>query len=175
MVYIRSKKVKGIHYAYLVKSEWDQNRGSAVQHTIKYLGRADSVAISDIPQEYRNDTKILSFLSSHSSKNLAKKESLLEKLRAELFEALCSADRETAMKIATKYKTLFSLAEFYEDLLSPVMYRVGDLWSQGRISIATEHVCSNIAGSLIQSINEGNGPKAGKAKITVLICSPDGE
>ena len=173
MVYIRSKKVKGIEYAYLVKSEWDQRKGSSVQHTIKYLGRADAVALNDIPEQFRSDSRILSFLSSHSSENQAKKEALLEKLRAELFEALCNAEREKALRIAIKYQSLFSLVEFYEDLLTPVMYRVGDLWAQGRLSIATEHVCSNIAVGLVEVINEANATKASRS--TIVICSPEGE
>jgi methanogenic corrinoid protein MtbC1 len=79
-----------------------------------------------------------------------------------------------AAKIVTKYSALFSLMEFYTDLFTPVMYRVGDLWEQGRLSVATEHVCSNAANNLIHSINEvgrrGNGGKS-----TILICSPEGE
>jgi MerR family transcriptional regulator, light-induced transcriptional regulator len=176
MVYIRSKVVKGIPYAYLVKSEWDDKRRSSIQHTIKYLGRADSVVISDIPEEYRNDPKILSFLSSHSSKNQAKKQALLEELRAELFEALCNADREKAVKIAAKYQSLFNLVDFYDDLMTPVLYRVGDLWAQNNLSVATEHVCSNTAISLVEAINESN---SGKGKMssytTIVICSPEGE
>lgn len=176
MVYIRSKVVKGIPYAYLVKSEWDDKRRSSIQHTIKYLGRADSVVISDIPEEYRNDPKILSFLSSHSSKNQAKKQALLEELRAELFEALCNADREKAVKIAAKYQSLFNLVDFYDDLMTPVLYRVGDLWAQNSLSVATEHVCSNTAIGLVEAINESN---SGKGKMssytTIVICSPEGE
>lgn len=176
MVYIRSKVVKGIPYAYLVKSEWDDKRRSSIQHTIKYLGRADSVVISDIPEEYRNDPKILSFLSSHSSKNQAKKQTLLEELRAELFEALCNADREKAVKIAAKYQSLFNLVDFYDDLMTPVLYRVGDLWAQNSLSVATEHVCSNTAIGLVEAINESN---SGKGKMssytTIVICSPEGE
>jgi methanogenic corrinoid protein MtbC1 len=175
LVYIRSKTVKGISYAYLVKSEWDKRRASSIQHTIKYLGRSDIVAINDIPEEYRNDPKILSFLSSHASKNKAKKESLIKKLRAELFEALCNGDIGKAKKIALNYKMLFTLVEFYEDLLTPVMYRVGDLWAQGRLTVVTEHVCSNIAGTLIQAINAQNNSKDCKEATVVLICSPEGE
>jgi methanogenic corrinoid protein MtbC1 len=160
----------------LVKSEWDDKRRSSIQHTIKYLGRADSVVISDIPEEYRNDPKILSFLSSHSSKNQAKKQALLEELRAELFEALCNADREKAVKIAAKYQSLFNLVDFYDDLMTPVLYRAGDLWAQNSLSVATEHVCSNTAIGLIEAINESN---SGKGKMssytTIVICSPEGE
>jgi MerR family transcriptional regulator, light-induced transcriptional regulator len=173
LVYIRSKAVKGISYAYLVKSEWDKRRGLSVQHTIKYLGRPENIAINDIPEEYRNDPKILSFLSFYASKKQLRKEPLLKKLRADLFEALCNADREKAKEIALDYLKLFSLEEFYEDILTPVMYRIGDLWAQGSLSVITEHVCSNIAGSLIHAINAQSKPRGHKA--TVLICSPEGE
>jgi MerR family transcriptional regulator, light-induced transcriptional regulator len=37
MVYIRSKKVKGIDYAYLVKSVWNKRKNTSNQQTIKYL------------------------------------------------------------------------------------------------------------------------------------------
>lgn len=173
MAYIRSKRVKGILYAYLVKSEWDKRRGLPIQHTIKYLGRSDSVAINDIPEEYRNHPKILSFLSLHAAKNQASKRSLIKKLHAELFEALCNANGEKAKEITLNYQRLFSPLEFYEDLLTPVMYRVGDLWAQGRLSVVTEHVCSNIAGGLIRAVTAQTKRKARKA--TVIICSPEGE
>jgi methanogenic corrinoid protein MtbC1 len=174
LVYIRSKTVKGIAYAYLVKSEWNRKKASSIQHTIKYLGRSDSVAINDIPEEYRKDPKILSFLSSQRPKSLTRKESLLEKLHADLFEALCNADGEKAIKIATHYQTLFSLPEFYEDLLTPVMYEVGDLWAQDRLSIVTEHVCSNIGCSLIHTLNSRKRVKS-PIETTILICLPEGE
>ena len=49
MVYIRSKKVKGIDYAYLVQSRWDHKNNTSKQQIIKYLGRTTNVTIEDIP------------------------------------------------------------------------------------------------------------------------------
>jgi hypothetical protein len=77
LAYIRTKRVKGLLYAYLVQSEWDKRRGLSIQHNIKYLGRADGVEINDIPEEYRNDPKVLSFLSLLRSKKKARKPSIL--------------------------------------------------------------------------------------------------
>jgi MerR family transcriptional regulator, light-induced transcriptional regulator len=61
-------------------------------------------------------------------------------------------------------------------LMTPVLYRVGDLWAQNNLSVATEHVCSNTAISLVEAINESN---SGKGKMssytTIVICSPEGE
>ena len=173
VVYIRIKTLKGIPYAYLVRSEWDKHRASSIQHTIKYLGRSDSVNINDIPEEYRNDPKVLSFLSSLGSKDKARKQYLLKRLRVDFLEALCDAELEKAREIALDYQRLYSLQEFYEDMLTPVMYRIGDLWSQDRLSVITEHICSNIAGSLIHIVNAKNRPNTGK--VTILICSPEGE
>ena len=51
MVYIRSKKVKGIDYAYLVKSVWDKRKNTSSQQTIKYLGKASDIKFNDIPKE----------------------------------------------------------------------------------------------------------------------------
>ena len=64
MVYIRNKKVKGIDYAYLVQSVWDPRRNTSRQQTVKYLGNASQVTIEDIPEEFRNDSKILTFISA---------------------------------------------------------------------------------------------------------------
>ena len=38
--------------------------------------------------------------------------------------------------------------------LKPVMYRIGDLWQQGQLDVATEHASTNTAISLIKIINE---------------------
>lgn len=38
-MYIRIKKIKGIEYAYLVKSYWSKRKKTPKQKTIKYLGR----------------------------------------------------------------------------------------------------------------------------------------
>ena len=58
MVYIRSKRVKGIEYAYLVKSEWNAEAKISKQQIIKYLGRSSEVELEDIPIQYQQDPKI---------------------------------------------------------------------------------------------------------------------
>jgi MerR family transcriptional regulator, light-induced transcriptional regulator len=70
MAYIRVKKVKGLEYYYLVKSQWDPIRKVSNQHTIKYLGKAANVKINDVPFEYRNNPKILSTLAQIQKNDL---------------------------------------------------------------------------------------------------------
>ena len=130
MVYIRNKKVKGIDYAYLVQSVWDQKRNISRQHTIKYLGKASQVTIDDIPEEYRNDTKILAFVSAFSSYHEERKE-LISKIQQEIFVLLNNCNVKGLVDIYEKYSRLFGLSDFYDKLLKPVIYRIGDLWQKG--------------------------------------------
>lgn len=62
MAFIRIKKIKGYHYYYLVKSQWDPVKRRSTQQTIKYLGNAKNISINDIPEEYRNNPRVLSLL-----------------------------------------------------------------------------------------------------------------
>ena len=43
------------------------------QQTIKYLGKASQVTIDDMPEEYRNDTKILAFVFAFNSYHAERK------------------------------------------------------------------------------------------------------
>jgi methanogenic corrinoid protein MtbC1 len=179
MVYIRNKKVKGIDYAYLVQSVWDQKRNISRQHTIKYLGKASQVTIDDIPEEYRNDTKILAFVSAFSSYHEERKE-LISKIQEEIFVLLNNSNVKGLVDIYEKYSRLFSLSDFYDKLLKPVMYRIGDLWQKGQLDVATEHASTNTAISLVKIINERitartKWSQESSSKYKAVMCTPDGE
>ena len=178
MVYIRNKKVKGIDYAYLVQSVWDPKRNISRQHTIKYLGKASQVTIDDIPEEYRDDTKILAFVSAFSSYHEERKE-LISKIQQEIFVLLNNCNVKGLVDIYEKYSRLFGLSDFYDKLLKPVMYRIGDLWQKGQLDVATEHASTNTAISLIKIINERiiarTRSQEYSSKYKAVICTPDGE
>jgi MerR family transcriptional regulator, light-induced transcriptional regulator len=179
MVYIRNKKVKGIDYAYLVQSVWDPKRNISRQHTIKYLGKASHITIDNIPEEYRNDTKILAFISAFSSYQEERKE-LNSKIQEEMFALLSDCNVKGLVDIYEKYSRLFGLTEFYDKLLKPVMYRIGDLWQKGQLDVATEHASTNTAIGLIKIINERiitarTRPQESSLQYKAVICTPDGE
>ncbi|MDQ4073983.1 MAG: cobalamin-dependent protein [Thermoproteota archaeon] len=77
------------------------------------------------------------------------------------------------MKIVKKFEQQSTVAEFYDKILKHVLYKIGDLWSENKLDVATEHVCSNIANEVIHKINKNN-PKNAK-KSSILICTPEGE
>jgi MerR family transcriptional regulator, light-induced transcriptional regulator len=178
MVYIRNKKVKGIDYAYLVQSVWDPNKNMSRQQTIKYLGKASQITIEDIPEEYRDDTKILAFVSAFSSYQEERK-ILISRIQGEMFALLTDCNVNGLVDLYEKYSRLFGLTEFYDKLLKPVMYRIGDLWQQGQLDVATEHASTNTAISLTKIINERITARTRvhqmSSQYKAVTCTPDGE
>ena len=67
MIHIRNKKVKGRDYLYLVKSRRGAANNTSRQVTIKYLRKSANVSIEDIPEDYRNNPKIVEFMALYLS------------------------------------------------------------------------------------------------------------
>ena len=174
MVYLRKKKVKGVDYLYLVKSVWDKERKTSKQITIKYLGESRSVTRDDIPIEFRDDPKINSFLLENTPKDRKNREEILKKLQVQLFSSMTEGDLKESIRIYESFVNKSSIEEFYEKILNPVMEKIGSMWADGRLSIATEHVSSNTAQSLIKIISE-NHKRSNLDKGKVIITTPVGE
>lgn len=177
MVYIRRKKVKGMDYAYIVKSVWDQRTRTSRQKTIKYLGKASKVTEEMIPIEYRDDPSIISFVTRYSNIDKKNYETMTRKLRREVFRMLSYSDLKGLLEIYHSYTNLFGMIQFYENLLKPVMYSIGQLWAEKRIDVATEHVCVNTANTLIKIINDRQPKRVNNyhTKGKIFICTPSGE
>ena len=173
MVFIRDKKVKGHSYAYLVRNVWDNRKGTVRQEIVKYLGRSSKVAIEDIPIEFQKDPKVISFIACHSSD--AEKMELT--MKEKMLELLMRNDTKLLVDIFETYSQFFGLVKFYERLLAPVMYKVGEMWEAGRLNVATEHVCSNAAHTLVKIINErvSRNSVGNRKTLKILICTPEGE
>ncbi len=173
MVYIRAKKVKSDLYLYLVKSIWDSKRSTSKQEIIKYLGKADNVVKDDIPEEFRNDAKILSVLASYNPKDIQKREDATLKSKQQLYKKLTDGNLDECIKIYKNYIDVFNIPDFFDKIFRPVMAKIGEEWSNGRLSIATEHVASNVAQTLVKIIVEQISGAGNKKKI--MICVPVGE
>ena len=173
MVFLRSKIVKNESYSYLVKSKWDSKKKTSEQQTIKYLGKSSDVTLEDIPDEYRNDPTIISFLSSNKQIDTKKREKYLTKTRQNMRKFLLAGDLKNAMSIYADFSKRLSITEFYDDILRPAMYQIGELWDTNKLDVGDEHIASNTAMHLIENI--GTKPKAKSKGKTILICTPDGE
>ena len=173
MVYIRAKKVKSDQYLYLVKSVWDSKRSTSKQEIVKYLGKASDVIKDDLPLEFRNDAKILSVLASYNPEDIQKREDATKKSKQQLFKKLTDGNIEECIKIYKSYVEIFNIADFFDKILRPVMAKIGKDWETGKLTIATEHVASNIAQTLVKIIMDQSSGTGNKKK--VMICVPVGE
>jgi methanogenic corrinoid protein MtbC1 len=173
LVFIRDKKIKGHSYAYLVRNVWNNKNGKVRQEIVKYLGRSNKVVLEDIPTEFQKDPSVISFIACHSSD--AEKMELA--MKEEMLELLMRNDIKSLVDIFERYSQFFGLVRFYERLLAPVMYNVGELWEEGRLNVATEHVCSNAAHSLVKIINDrvSRNFRENRKSPKILICTPEGE
>ena len=178
MVYIRIKKIKNIDYAYLVESKWNKEKHTSQQIIKQYLGPVSNININKIPEDYRNESTILKFLSSH---NLDYSQSIKynESLQEQLYKKLKNYAINDLIKLYNEYtKTNYLLLDFYEKLLIPVLYKIGNQWENGEIDVATEHVCSNAVNNLIDLINQKNTKQVFKSyeyTKAIVLCTPEGE
>jgi len=173
MVYIRAKKVKSDQYLYLVKSVWDSKKSTSKQEIVKYLGKASDVVKDDIPLEFRNDAKILSVLASYNPEDIQKREDATKRSKQQLFKKLTDGNIDECIKIYKIYVEIFNIADFFDRILRPVMAKIGEDWANGKLAIATEHVASNIAQTLVKIIMEQVSGTGNKKKI--MLCVPVGE
>ena len=165
--------MKGHSYAYLVRNVWDNKNGKVRQEIVKYLGRSSKVALEDIPKEFQKDPNIVTFIACHSSDA----EKMEFTMKEEMLKLLIRNDTNSLVDIFERYSQFFGLVKFYERLLAPVMHKVGELWKVGKLDVATEHVCSNAAHTLVKIINErvSRNPVANRKALKILICTPEGE
>ena len=178
MVYIRIKQVKNIGYAYLVESKWNKEKHTSQQIIKQYLVPVSQININKIPKEYRSESSIIKFLSFH---NLDFSQSMKynEYLQEMLYNQLKNYEINDLLKLYNEYtKTNYLLIDFYEKILIPVLYKIGDQWENGEIDVATEHVCSNAVNTLIDLINQNNTKKISKSyrdTKSIVLCTPEGE
>lgn len=67
-------------------------------------------------------------------------------------DALLVGDRQKCYEIFNSYITEgHSLKVVYETILKKALYRIGELWEYGKISVATEHLASAIVENLMNA------------------------
>ena len=173
MVFLRSKIVKNESYSYLVKSKWNSKRKTSQQETIKYLGKTSAVTLEDIPNEYRKDSSVLSFLESNKQLDGKNHEKYLDNIKKNMLKFLLAGDLKKSTSLYANFMKNSTVSKFYDNILQPVMYEIGELWDKGKLDVGDEHIASNTAMRLIESI--GTKPKSKSKGKTILICTPDGE
>ncbi len=85
------------------------------------------------------------------------------------FEGLMSGDAKKCLDIARK-DSGGDTAGFFIHVIQPAMYKVGELWEKGEISVAREHLASALVSRVMTSLfvedNESASGKRGKAVVS---------
>ena len=102
---------------------------------------AAAVAVED-ESIFIHDTlirKIIAFISAYAYAH-KEKEKLIPKLQKEIFELCKKCNTDRLVNTYKEYSKLFNLVELYDKLLKPVLCKIGNLWKQGKLNVATEEI-----------------------------------
>lgn len=96
-----------------------------------------------------------------------------EAIRKEYLSRLLAHDLTGAVKLITAAVDARGLTDVYTDIIQNVMYEVGELWHQNKISIAQEHYCTAATQSILSMFYPRvlEKPKNGKKAVVACIGS----
>lgn len=100
----------------------------------------------------------------------------IQGLSEELLPVLMNGDRSTGLEIVNRLlEEGTDVITIYEGVIKPAMYKVGELWEEGKISVATEHLASAIVETLLGHLHYRIIKNAGTNKMVVVITSVEDE
>jgi MerR family transcriptional regulator, light-induced transcriptional regulator len=91
-------------------------------------------------------------------------------------DALLSAD-EAAAEIAIReaMDTGLDTARIDDEIIAPALWRIGDLWERGEISVADEHIATEISIRVLALQREAQRVAQSRGEHRVLLAAPAGE
>ena len=96
---------------------------------------------------------------------------------ARAFAAALLAGDEVAAEVAIRdaIAANLSAAEVNEEIIAPAMWLVGDLWQRGEITVADEHLATEIAMRVLVLEQEARRVQRGRRDTRVMLATPPGE
>ena len=99
----------------------------------------------------------------------------LMNMRSRLGDALLQGDRIACQTIISESIRLnVKTGQIYNELIGPALNHIGDLWHAGTVSVAHEHLATQILYELIESIYE-SATKMTANGMKIVVTSPEGE
>jgi DNA-binding transcriptional MerR regulator/methylmalonyl-CoA mutase cobalamin-binding subunit len=97
-----------------------------------------------------------------------------EAAQARIVGAVLAFDPELVEREVSRAIYLGSAVTVFERVLGPVMRQVGDLWHEGTVSVAQEHIASGVVGNVVRGLARLVQPAAPSRRV-VLGCVEDEE
>lgn len=93
--------------------------------------------------------------------------------RERLVETFHMLDEPTATMVMASMLAIYPVEQVCTDLIAPTLWQIGQLWSEGQVSVPVEHFASNFFRALLTNLYHVTpGPTTGPL---VLVCSAPGE
>jgi methanogenic corrinoid protein MtbC1 len=104
------------------------------------------------------------------------REELLREVSKAYAAALLSGD-EVAAELAVRdaMEGRLSTAEIDDEVIAPALWLVGELWQRGEISVADEHLATEISLRVLALQREAARTAARRATTKALLAAPEGE
>jgi methanogenic corrinoid protein MtbC1 len=91
----------------------------------------------------------------------------------QLSNLFLQGEEEEALKFVQNYLESHSYEELNEQLMTPAMYRIGELWEQNQVSVAEEHLATAVC-EFVLSATEIRAEEKG-SRLKAMIFAPEGE
>ena len=88
-----------------------------------------------------------------------------------LYKALAAHNDAAADKILQETYAIFDMLMFFEDIILPCMFQIGEAWYRGELSVTSEHMASNFVKAKLMSLLQ-TYPKRRKAPSVLIGCAP---
>jgi methanogenic corrinoid protein MtbC1 len=94
--------------------------------------------------------------------------------RRGMIDAAVAIDGAALERNLDEVFALVSAEEAIERVIAPAMEQLGELWRQGRSSVAGEHLASaKVTGRLLKLLQVSDRSKAPSAPLSIVACLPD--
>ena len=98
----------------------------------------------------------------------------MNKKSQELSDLFLAGDEKQALKLVQAYLENHTKNELYQLVLTPAMYRIGELWEKNIITVADEHLATAIC-DFVVSVTDVRRPVQNTPEKKVMVLGPEGE
>jgi DNA-binding transcriptional MerR regulator len=92
-------------------------------------------------------------------------------VRDQIIEAFEHFNEQLAHTMLNSMLALYSVEQVCTELIAPTMWRIGQLWAEGQLSVPVEHFASNFFRALLSNLLRVT-PDPCRGSLTLVCCAP---
>jgi DNA-binding transcriptional MerR regulator len=92
-------------------------------------------------------------------------------VRERLINAFAMMDEPTANALLASMLAIYPFEQVSSELIVPMMWKIGQLWEEGKISVSVEHFASNIIRGLLANLFHVT-PGTNAGALSLICCAP---